>query len=141
MCTLTRAFGVLANSRPFLVCDLGTHRQNHQLHGQLHGQLRGQLHGRACRFDCLLFQRLLFTAVLPVFVCVVCCLFLGLLFSLAPITSDGRVVSNFIMQALSGKDITIYGDGSQTRSFCFVDDLIEGLVRLMNNEAEVSRRA
>lgn len=51
--------------------------------------------------------------------------------------SDGRVVSNFIMQALSGEDITIYGDGGQTRSFCFVDDLIEGLVRLMNNEAEV----
>ena len=45
---------------------------------------------------------------------------------------DGRVVSNFIMQALAGEDITIYGDGSQTRSFCFVDDLIEGLVRLMN---------
>lgn len=41
------------------------------------------------------------------------------------------------MQALSGEDITIYGDGGQTRSFCFVDDLIEGLVRLMNNEAEV----
>ena len=47
------------------------------------------------------------------------------------------MVSNFIMQALSGEDITIYGDGGQTRSFCFVDDLIEGLVRLMNNEAEV----
>jgi UDP-glucuronate decarboxylase len=44
---------------------------------------------------------------------------------------DGRVVSNFIIQALRGNDITIYGDGSQTRSFCFVDDLIEGLVRLM----------
>ena len=44
---------------------------------------------------------------------------------------DGRVVSNFIVQALEGKDITIYGDGSQTRSFCFVDDLIEGMVRLM----------
>eukprot|EP00903_Cladosiphon_okamuranus_P017557 g16171.t1 len=50
---------------------------------------------------------------------------------------DGRVVSNFIMQALSGEDITIYGDGGQTRSFCFVDDLIEGLVRLMNNETEI----
>ncbi|CAN0009001.1 unnamed protein product, partial [Hapterophycus canaliculatus] len=50
---------------------------------------------------------------------------------------DGRVVSNFIMQALSGEDITIYGDGGQTRSFCFVDDLIEGLVRLMNNESEI----
>ncbi len=45
---------------------------------------------------------------------------------------DGRVVSNFIMQALRGENITIYGDGSQTRSFCFVDDLIEGMVRLMN---------
>lgn len=47
--------------------------------------------------------------------------------------SDGRVVSNFIMQALQGKDITVYGDGSQTRSFCYVDDLIEGMVRLMNS--------
>ncbi|MEM6916282.1 MAG: UDP-glucuronic acid decarboxylase family protein [Verrucomicrobiota bacterium] len=46
---------------------------------------------------------------------------------------DGRVVSNFIMQALKGDDITIYGDGTQTRSFCFVDDLIEGFVRLMNH--------
>ncbi len=45
--------------------------------------------------------------------------------------SDGRVVSNFIVQALQNKDITIYGDGSQTRSFCYVDDLIEGMVRLM----------
>ena len=45
---------------------------------------------------------------------------------------DGRVVSNFIVQALRGKDITMYGDGSQTRSFCYVDDLIEGLLRLMN---------
>jgi UDP-glucuronate decarboxylase len=44
---------------------------------------------------------------------------------------DGRVVSNFIVQALSGEDITIYGDGLQTRSFCFVDDLVDGLVRLM----------
>lgn len=44
---------------------------------------------------------------------------------------DGRVVSNFIVQALQGKDITIYGDGSQTRSFCYVDDLIEGFVRMM----------
>ena len=50
---------------------------------------------------------------------------------------DGRVVSNFIMQALEGKDITIFGDGSQTRSFCFVDDLIEGLVRLMRQETHV----
>ena len=45
---------------------------------------------------------------------------------------DGRVVSNFIVQALTGHDITIYGDGSQTRSFCYVDDLIEALVRMMN---------
>jgi UDP-glucuronate decarboxylase len=45
--------------------------------------------------------------------------------------NDGRVVSNFIVQALLGKDITIYGDGTQTRSFCYVDDLIDGLVRLM----------
>ena len=47
---------------------------------------------------------------------------------------DGRVVSNFIVQALKGEDITIYGDGTQTRSFCYVDDLIEGFVRLMNTE-------
>jgi UDP-glucuronate decarboxylase len=46
--------------------------------------------------------------------------------------NDGRVVSNFIMQALQGRDITIYGDGSQTRCFCYVDDLIEALVRLMD---------
>ncbi|MFA6288941.1 MAG: UDP-glucuronic acid decarboxylase family protein [Opitutaceae bacterium] len=46
--------------------------------------------------------------------------------------NDGRVVSNFIVQALKGEDITIYGDGKQTRSFCYVDDLIEGFVRLMN---------
>lgn len=46
---------------------------------------------------------------------------------------DGRVVSNFIVQALKGEDITIYGDGSQTRSFCYVDDLIEGMVRMMNS--------
>jgi UDP-glucuronate decarboxylase len=45
--------------------------------------------------------------------------------------NDGRVVSNFIVQALLGKDITIYGDGAQTRSFCYVDDLIDGLIRLM----------
>ncbi len=47
--------------------------------------------------------------------------------------NDGRVVSNFIVQALNGKDITIYGDGSQTRSFCYVDDLIEAMVRMMNS--------
>ncbi|VAX29387.1 UDP-glucuronate decarboxylase [hydrothermal vent metagenome] len=46
--------------------------------------------------------------------------------------NDGRVVSNFIMQALRGEDLTVYGDGSQTRSFCYVDDLIEGLMKLMN---------
>lgn len=50
--------------------------------------------------------------------------------------SDGRVVSNFIVQALKGNDITIYGDGSQTRSFCYVDDLIEGMVRLMASPAD-----
>ena len=51
---------------------------------------------------------------------------------------DGRVVSNFIVQALQGRDITIYGDGSQTRSFCYVDDLVEGLIRLMNSAREVT---
>ncbi len=49
--------------------------------------------------------------------------------------NDGRVVSNFIVQALRGEDITIYGDGTQTRSFCYVDDLIEALVRMMDTEA------
>lgn len=49
---------------------------------------------------------------------------------------DGRVVSNFIVQALRGEDLTIYGDGNQTRSFCYVDDLVEGFIRLMNTEAE-----
>jgi UDP-glucuronate decarboxylase len=48
--------------------------------------------------------------------------------------NDGRVVSNFIVQALRGEDITIYGDGSQTRSFCYVDDLIDGMVRMMDSE-------
>lgn len=48
--------------------------------------------------------------------------------------NDGRVVSNFIVQALKGNDITVYGDGNQTRSFCYVDDLIEGMIRLMNKE-------
>ena len=52
--------------------------------------------------------------------------------------NDGRVVSNFIVQALRGEDITIYGDGSQTRSFCYADDLIEGFVRLMACDKEVS---
>jgi UDP-glucuronate decarboxylase len=49
--------------------------------------------------------------------------------------NDGRVVSNFIMQALRGDDITIYGDGRQTRSFCYVDDLIDGMVRMMESDA------
>ncbi|MGA3280342.1 MAG: UDP-glucuronic acid decarboxylase family protein [Smithella sp.] len=49
---------------------------------------------------------------------------------------DGRVVSNFIIQALQGKNITIYGDGTHTRSFCYVDDLIEGLIRMMNSADE-----
>lgn len=48
--------------------------------------------------------------------------------------NDGRVVSNFIVQALRGQEVTIYGDGSQTRSFCYVSDLVEGLIRLMNAE-------
>jgi UDP-glucuronate decarboxylase len=48
---------------------------------------------------------------------------------------DGRVVSNFIVQALNGEPITVYGDGSQTRSFCYVDDLIEGMMRLMNHDS------
>jgi len=50
---------------------------------------------------------------------------------------DGRVVSNVVCQALSGDDITVYGDGSQTRSFCYVDDMIEGLTRLMDSERAV----
>ena len=48
--------------------------------------------------------------------------------------NDGRVVSNFIVQALKNEDITIYGDGSQTRSFCYVDDLIDGMIKMMNNK-------
>ncbi|HEU4660046.1 MAG TPA: UDP-glucuronic acid decarboxylase family protein [Pseudolabrys sp.] len=51
---------------------------------------------------------------------------------------DGRVVSNFIVQALLGRDITIYGDGSQTRSFCYVDDLIDALIRLMQSPDDVT---
>lgn len=47
---------------------------------------------------------------------------------------DGRVVSNFIVQAIRGEDITIYGDGSQTRSFCYVDDLVEGIISMMNKD-------
>jgi UDP-glucuronate decarboxylase len=50
--------------------------------------------------------------------------------------NDGRVVSNFIVQALNGQDITIYGDGNQTRSFCYVDDLLEGMIRLMNSRED-----
>ena len=52
--------------------------------------------------------------------------------------NDGRVVSNFIVQALQGNDITIYGDGSQTRSFCYVDDLIEAIVRMMETPSDVA---
>lgn len=51
---------------------------------------------------------------------------------------DGRVVSNFIVQAVEGKDITIYGDGSQTRSFCYVSDLVEGVCRLMNSDESIT---
>jgi UDP-glucuronate decarboxylase len=51
---------------------------------------------------------------------------------------DGRVVSNFIVQALKGKDITVYGDGSQTRSFCFIDDLIEALIKMMDTPQETT---
>jgi UDP-glucuronate decarboxylase len=50
---------------------------------------------------------------------------------------DGRVVSNFIVQALRGQDITVYGDGSQTRSFCYCDDLIDGIIRMMDTPDEV----
>ena len=52
--------------------------------------------------------------------------------------NDGRVVSNFIVQALRGEDLTIYGDGSQTRSFCYVDDLVDGMVRMMNTAPEIT---
>jgi UDP-glucuronate decarboxylase len=52
--------------------------------------------------------------------------------------ADGRVVSNFIVQALRGEPITIYGDGQQTRSFCYVDDLVDGLMRLMNSPGDVT---
>ena len=50
--------------------------------------------------------------------------------------NDGRVVSNFIVQALRGEELTIYGDGTQTRSFCYVSDLVDGIMRLMNAEAD-----
>jgi len=52
--------------------------------------------------------------------------------------NDGRVVSNFIVQSLLGTDITVYGDGMQTRSFCYVDDLIDGLIRLMSTPEKVT---
>jgi UDP-glucuronate decarboxylase len=52
--------------------------------------------------------------------------------------NDGRVVSNFIVQALQNQDISIFGSGSQTRSFCYVDDLIEGMVKFMNTEPTVT---
>jgi len=51
--------------------------------------------------------------------------------------NDGRVVSNLIVQALRGEDLTLYGDGSQTRSFCYVDDLVDGMVRMMNQNMEI----
>lgn len=54
--------------------------------------------------------------------------------------NDGRVVSNFVVQALRGEELTIYGNGEQTRSFCYVDDLVEGIIRLMNTEAETIHR-
>ena len=53
------------------------------------------------------------------------------------LADDGRVVSNFIVQALKGEDLTIYGDGSQTRSFCYVDDLLEGMMRIMDQDKTV----
>jgi UDP-glucuronate decarboxylase len=52
--------------------------------------------------------------------------------------NDGRVVSNFIVQALGNKDISVYGDGSQTRSFCYVDDLVEGLIQLMETPDNIT---
>lgn len=52
--------------------------------------------------------------------------------------NDGRVVSNFIIQALSGKDITVYGDGTQTRSFCYIDDMVDGLIKLMNTPDDLT---
>ncbi len=54
--------------------------------------------------------------------------------------NDGRVVSNFIIQALNNEDITIYGDGKQTRSFQYIDDLIEGMVRMMDTEDDLRVR-
>lgn len=52
--------------------------------------------------------------------------------------NDGRVISNFIVQALKGEDITIYGDGTQTRSFCYVDDLIDGIIKMMDTEDDIT---
>jgi UDP-glucuronate decarboxylase len=52
--------------------------------------------------------------------------------------NDGRVVSNFIVQALKGEDITVYGEGNQTRSFCYCDDLIDGMIRLMNSDKSIT---
>ena len=52
--------------------------------------------------------------------------------------NDGRVVSNFIVQVIKNEDITIFGDGSQTRSFCYVDDMIEGLIKLMNSDDKIT---
>ena len=52
--------------------------------------------------------------------------------------NDGRVVSNFVVQALKGESITLFGDGAQTRSFCYVDDLVEGLIRLMNSPTDIT---
>tara|TARA_B100000609_G_C16998268_1_gene322260 strand:- start:267 stop:665 length:399 start_codon:yes stop_codon:yes gene_type:complete len=52
--------------------------------------------------------------------------------------NDGRVVSNFIIQALKGEDITIYGEGNQTRSFCYRDDLIEAMIRMMNTSEDIT---
>ena len=52
--------------------------------------------------------------------------------------NDGRVISNFVNQALRGEDLTVYGDGKQTRSFCYVDDLIEGIYRMMNSPEEIT---
>ena len=51
---------------------------------------------------------------------------------------DGRVVSNFIVQALKGEPLTVFGDGSQTRSFCYIDDMVDGLISLMNSPREVT---
>ena len=52
-------------------------------------------------------------------------------------TNDGRVISNFIVQALKGEDLTIYGNGKQTRSFQYVDDLVEGMIRMMNTSDDI----